>query len=383
MSGPGSINVVGGGLAGCSTAYFLRKRLPDASIRVIDPVGIAAAASGKGGGFIARDWGQGGVTNDLHIRGFELHAKLAEELGIKSYRRIKTFRVGVGRGRKGKNEVSWIDGYAESQFMDDATAQVDPREYTQAVFVASGAEYVKAAVTGLLGDSESCKGVQLSNNEVLSSDVTVIATGPWLKCMEEWANLSVPITGIKSTSCVWEPSTDRVEKEPAALFCSEHPKYGNHIEVYPRVGGEIYTCGLGGSDYVTGDRLKPGGDCDSADKIQADPSRVDAASKTIGEISSHFVTIPKVTQACMRPCLTDGLPALGAVSSGLYVCGAGNCWGISWSPAMGCAMADLIVDGKSDLAHPAFNPKRFTNREIVFSGQRGRSMGDERVGEQW
>ena len=220
-------------------------------------------------------------------------------------------------------------------------------------------------------------------SEVMESDATVVATGPWLKCMEEWASLSIPITGIKSTSCVWEPATDTVAKEPAALFCSEHPKHGNHIEVYPRVGGEIYTCGLGGSEYVRGDRLKPGGDCDSADKIHADPTRVDAASKTIAEMSTHFVTVPKATQACMRPCLTDALPALGAVSGGLYVCGAGNCWGISWSPAMGSAMADLIVDGKSDLVHPAFDPKRFTMGSVEFSGQRGRAMGETRVGEQW
>ena len=143
MSAPTSINIVGGGLAGCSTAYFLHQRLPDATIRVIDPVGIAAAASGKGGGFIARNWGRGGVTNELHVAGFELHAEIAKELGIKSYRGIKTFSVGVGLGRKGKSEVSWIDGYAESSFMDDATAQIDPREYTEAVFKASGAEFVQ------------------------------------------------------------------------------------------------------------------------------------------------------------------------------------------------------------------------------------------------
>jgi len=228
----------------------------------------------------------------------------------------------------------------------------------------------------------SCTGVCIGEKQ-LESDVTVVATGPWLKCMEEWANLSVPITGIKSTSCVWEPASELVGEEPAALFCSEHPKHGNHIEVYPRVGGEIYTCGLGGSDYVTGDRLKPGGDCDSADKIHANPARVEAASKTISEMSTHFVTIPKVTQACMRPCLTDALPALGAVSPGLYVCGAGNCWGISWSPAMGKAIADLIVDGKSKLIRPQFDPKRFTDREVSFSGPRGRAMGEQRVGEQW
>ena len=150
------------------------------------------------------------------------------------------------------------------------------------------------------------------------------------------------------------------------------------------MGGEVYTCGLGGSDNVTGNRLKPGGDCASADLINADPSRVSAASAALMEMSSHFKPEPKVTQACMRPCLTDALPAIGPVGDGLFVCGAGNCWGISWSPAMGKCIADWIVDGHSDLADGAFDPKRFTwKSKVKFSGQRGRAMGDERVGEQW
>ena len=59
-----------------------------------------------------------------------------------------------------------------------------------------------------------------------------MATGPWLKCMEEWANMDVPIIGIKSTSCVWEPKTSLPLEAPAAPFCSEHPKFGTHIEVH-------------------------------------------------------------------------------------------------------------------------------------------------------
>jgi sarcosine oxidase subunit beta len=39
--------VVGGGIAGCATAYFLSKRGIKATI--VEPVGIASAASGKAG----------------------------------------------------------------------------------------------------------------------------------------------------------------------------------------------------------------------------------------------------------------------------------------------------------------------------------------------
>jgi hypothetical protein len=50
--------------------------------------------------------------------------------------------------------------------------------------------------------------------------------------------------------------------------------------------GELYICGCGGSDYVSGDRLRQGGDCDSADKIREDPLRVAAASKSFASMTS-------------------------------------------------------------------------------------------------
>jgi hypothetical protein len=37
------------------------------------------------------------------------------------------------------------------------------------------------------------------------------------------------------------------------------------------LAGELYVCGLGGSDHVHGDRLRPGGDCASADQVQLPP----------------------------------------------------------------------------------------------------------------
>eukprot|EP00955_Chlamydomonas_euryale_P015631 167293-Chlamydomonas_euryale.AAC.1 len=33
-------------------------------------------------------------------------------------------------------------------------------------------------------------------------------------------------------------------------------------QVYPRWNGEVYICGCGGSDYVSGARLRAGGDCE-------------------------------------------------------------------------------------------------------------------------
>ncbi len=46
--------ICGGGVIGASVAYFLSLREVEAV--VIERVALASAASGKSGGFLARDW---------------------------------------------------------------------------------------------------------------------------------------------------------------------------------------------------------------------------------------------------------------------------------------------------------------------------------------
>lgn len=63
--------------------------------------------------------------------------------------------------------------------------------------------------------------------------------------------------------------------------------------------GDLYVCGCGGSDYVTGDRLRRGGDCERSELIVADPRRVEAASKSFKAMSSIGDRIPSTTQVML------------------------------------------------------------------------------------
>lgn len=67
-------------------------------------------------------------------------------------------------------------------------------------------------------------------------------------------------------------------------------------KVYPRPDGEMYLCGLGGSDYVDPPRLKAGGDCDKPEVIKPDPSRVTAATNSFKGMTSIGNEAPTVTQ---------------------------------------------------------------------------------------
>merc|ERR1739841_427670 len=101
--------------------------------------------------------------------------------------------------------------------------------------------------------------------------------GPWTTRAASWfPDADFPMTGIKSTSIVFEAS-EAVKSDPAALFCAEDPRFQTHLEVYPRVDGSVYLCGIGGSDYVRGARLREGGDLQDASLMKANPDRVAAA----------------------------------------------------------------------------------------------------------
>jgi glycine/D-amino acid oxidase-like deaminating enzyme len=54
---PRNIVIIGGGIQGTCVAYHLRKHPklhPSSTIAILEAKGIASAASGKGGGFMAR-----------------------------------------------------------------------------------------------------------------------------------------------------------------------------------------------------------------------------------------------------------------------------------------------------------------------------------------
>ena len=97
---PTNIIIIGGGIVGCSTAYYLTKLYKDqVNVTLIEKYKIAGCASGKAGGFLAGNWGDD-ETNQLHQKGFQLHEQLAKELKLKSYRKIQTLSYAYNNNNK-------------------------------------------------------------------------------------------------------------------------------------------------------------------------------------------------------------------------------------------------------------------------------------------
>lgn len=170
--------IIGGGIHGVCTAYYLAQK--GIKSLIIEKSKIASAASGKAGGFLAREWGSGS-TIQLHQKSYDLHKELAQHLNINSYRQVNTLNV---NGRKGINVPTWLDLKVSSKLMDTSTAQVTPLEFTEkmlASIISKGdTEVVIDTVDGVLTDSNNkVTGVKTLNNGIISTNKVVICLGPW------------------------------------------------------------------------------------------------------------------------------------------------------------------------------------------------------------
>ena len=358
--------ICGGGVIGAAIAYFLSLRRVEAV--VIERTGVACAASGKSGGFLALDWCDGSPLGPLARRSFALHAELAAEFqGTWGYRRLEALSVAASARRSlaaGTTAAlpDWVarDALLHQRLGTTATtAQVDPGAFTRGILDAAidrGARLLTGCVTGL-GRSEDGQRITgaMVDGAPIEGDAVVIAMGPWAALAARWLPLP-PVYGLKGHSLIFR--TD----EPVsahALFVEYEAGDGavDSPEVFPRPDGTTYVCGLSSEAPLPHDPAEVGPDPGACERLRA----------MTGTLAPAFAEAEIVAaQACYRPITRDGLPLLGRIPGldAAYVATGHSVWGMLNAPASGETMAELIVEGRArsvDLR--AFDPARLPTLE--------------------
>ena len=344
--------VCGGGVIGAATAYFLTEL--GVEVTLVERCALAAAASGKAGGFLARDWCDGNPMGPLARASFDLHAELAERLGADyGYRRVDTLMVaGAEEGSVAAYarhpSSAWLDGNCAVNGKigtPETTAQVEPGAFTRALVDAacrsSRARVRIGTVEGLLaarGPRGAVSGVQV-DGEAIAADAVVLAMGPWTALAREWVPLP-PIGGLKGFSITLRPD---FEVPAEMLFCEYRTARGETLspELYPRPDGEVWVCGMSDDQPVPVDPRD----------IRVDDARCDELRRIAGTLATGLAGA-EITrrQACYRPICADAMPLLGPAPGGrpgVFVATGHNCWGILNAPASGRAMAELVAHGEA------------------------------------
>ena len=347
--------ICGGGVIGASIAYFLSRR--GVEVTVIERTGLACAASGKSGGFLAFDWCDGTRLEPLARRSFALHARLAQEIGDDwNYRRLTTYGGSMGVQQQGNGHgIDWLSaGVTVNGRLGSAatTAQVHPERFTAAMMRAAqaqGAELRPGPVAGVVRRGPRVSGVEVGG-ETIEGDAVVIAMGPWSILATEWLPLPA-VYGLKGHSLVFDTGT---KVPPEALFLEVREASGQvqSPEVFPRSDGTTYVCAISSETPLPVDPAA----------VSPDPGAIDRLERMCREMSPVLASSEILArQACYRPVTRDGLPLIGRVPrvEGAYVATGHSVWGILNAPATGEAMAELIIDGaaRSVDLHP-FDPAR-------------------------
>lgn len=367
------IAVVGGGIIGSSTLYYLARNLP-AHVRVTlieEGKAVAPAASGKSGGFLAEDW-HGADTADLASLSFRLHRELAEKDGGRDkwgYRNVETLSITFDDGKtrsKAPRDLDWVAGQHVTSCSNmgggGTTAQATPLPLVE--HLVSEAKRIGGSSVEVLCSTRAervdvdeqgrCAGLVVtdkssSTERTLDATDVVVAAGPWtgklLKTLvptaaqsnlPRWARSAMRIDGSRAHSIVVQapqPTTAH------CLFTDMH--YGKQAgapEVYCRGDGTVYACG--GSDSVP----LPA----SADDVGYDAAQTQCLIDQVAHLSpSHLTTKAGATiareQACYLPIAPRGPVVARDPASRLAVAAGHSCWGITLGLGTGLVMREMLL----------------------------------------
>jgi glycine/D-amino acid oxidase-like deaminating enzyme len=133
------ICIIGGGIIGASIAFHLSEA-GCSNITIIERTNIACGASGRAGGFLAKNWrsgAEGKFSEASFLAHHELATRLKNEFSIDiMYRRLTTYNLSINeinnktkQSTENKSLPKWITADINQQEIlgnEDTTAQVHP-----------------------------------------------------------------------------------------------------------------------------------------------------------------------------------------------------------------------------------------------------------------
>jgi glycine/D-amino acid oxidase-like deaminating enzyme len=377
-----SIVIIGGGIIGCTTAYYLSQR-PGYQITLLEASrhGVAQGASGKAGGLVAK-WA---YPKELVNVSFHEHVALAAKLnGASRYgwrlvncgswegrAEVEGQRMGDGKTKpkslektlslvdvrdvpKGvsvsrkkaglPDDLNWVledltDSYSPMAAIGD-TAQVYPYEFTSTMLELArenGVNFVAGRAMSLTIDGRIKEGLgqkitgveyqdlETGDTKSVQCSHVILAAGAWSPTLLPKSGL--PVSATRAHSITLCPQGDTLIS-PYVLFTDIRipPTADGCLtdaspELYARPNNQVYACGPGDDSPLP----------DAVDEVQVDEVACDRIRRHVSGISKELreAEVDK-RQACFLPYVTfGGGPIIGearSIAEGLIIATGHTCW---------------------------------------------------------
>ncbi|MEE2885478.1 MAG: FAD-dependent oxidoreductase [Chloroflexota bacterium] len=369
--GVGKVVIIGGGVVGLSTAYFLAQK--GVTSTVIERDSVASHSSG---------FAYGGLSS-ISISPLERSLEMIADDGMDIHRYLGSIleqKTGIATGYRNKPLLSLVfdesdippiqEAVEQRQSHPDYTvtlltpeetrnleprvsenvkaavliegsAEVDPLKFNLALAKLSeemGTTILKGTVTSIAVDNYRVSGVVI-DDQILHCDQLVIAMGPWSTWAGEWLGFEVKVTPLKG-----QIVRLKIPGDPIKYSVGWN---GNYASTKP--DGLVWA---GTTEEWVG-----------FDETPTQSGREDI-TRSLLKMMPYIEDAQLVQQtACLRPVTPDRLPILGYVPKveGIFLATGAERKGIVLGPSMGRITADMIINGTSTIPIEPFSPTRFSS----------------------
>ena len=366
-SSPTEVVILGGGIVGCTTAYYLAREGVRATIIERDTVAGHSSGFALGGLNPLGGVGIPDPIGQLSLESFRLHAELAEalpdETGVDTEYDLETGitvayseaeaaamqeRLPWQQAQEGFR-VEWKSGedilMLEPRLapgvlggvVTQHVGMLDPYRHTLALLQASeraGAVMRHGTVLGLGFDGDRLQSVRLSSGDIPCERV-VVAMGAWTVHASDWLGIELPVRPLKG-QILWL----QVDGPPIS-----HLSWGASYAVTKP------------DDLVWVGTTEEDAGYDEAPTVQGRQTIMESVLRAL-----PYLADGRVVQhtACLRPVTADGLPILGQVPGrpDVVVATGGGRKGIHLSAVMGRIAADLVAHRQTQYDISALKPGR-------------------------
>ncbi|VTO82815.1 unnamed protein product [Fusarium graminearum] len=365
--------IVGGGIIGIATAYYLSEHQPGSSIHLVDSSAqLFTSASGYAGGFLARDWFRKDLAS-LGALSFDEHERLAEQYdGREKWLYAKSVTVNYELPRRKPKSFAGKDWLSEGGSRTDLVDEIgEVKDRNSPPWL----KRVKGDALSLVDNGEGtavldplrlcqfllekCReaGVRIHTPAIvrhIGADChdelsILVCAGAWtpsvLESMFPGSHINIPVISLAGHSLV--------VKNPADIGDTFHSVYTStdtfSPEIYARPNGDIWLGGLNASI-----RLPPL--ATGAKPIDSSIEKLKDLAKQVIDTQGEELEIIR-TGLCFRPVSERGTPYITRIEDvdlrqgyttrkgsigGVYVATGHGPWGISLSLGTGKVMAEMM-----------------------------------------